>query len=120
MTSEAFDDIYDRINELIAREKNLRAELANVRYERARLKSQLNFSDLSKPKWVADLPREFWYPSFYTSKVINGLHPNLEYRNVPPDIEDWQRSSGAKEVIINLALGIGVVIIALQLFFFLL
>jgi hypothetical protein len=44
----------------------------------------------------------------------------LEYRNVPPDLEDWAKGGGVKEFIINTALGIGVVIIALQLFFFLL
>jgi len=120
MSTAVYDDIYDRINDLIDREKSLKAEIATVRNERARLKSQLNFSYASKPRWISELPKEFWYPSFYTSKLINDLYPSLEYRNVSPDLEDWAKGGGVKEFIINTALGIGVVIIALQLFFFLL
>jgi hypothetical protein len=120
MSAAVYDDIYDRLNALVEREKSLRSEISAVREERARLKSQLNFTDLSKPKWVAGMPEEFWYPSFYTSKVINDMSPNMDYRNTPPDIKDWVRGSGAKEFFINVALGIGVIIVALQVFFFLL
>jgi hypothetical protein len=120
MSEVVYDDIYDRLNELVEKEKRLRAEMAAVRDERARLKSQLNFHDLSKPAWVSELPEKFWYPSFYTSKVINDLHPNLDYNNVPPDLVDWAKRSGVREFIINTALGIGIAIVALQLFFFLL
>lgn len=120
MSTAVYDDIYDRLNELVEREKSLRSEISAVREERARLKSQLNFTDLSKPKWVAGMPEEFWYPSHYASKVLNDMSPNMEYNNTPPDITDWVRGSGVKEFFINVALGIGVIIVALQVFFFLL
>jgi len=120
MTEVIYDDIYDRINELVEREKNLRLEIKAIRDERAKLKSEIKFYDLSKPKWAADLPKEFWYPAFYTSKVINDLGPSMDYNNVPPDLTDWSKGSGLKEFLINLALGIGIAITALQLFFFLL
>lgn len=120
MTEVVYDDIYDRINELVEREKNLRLEIKAIRDERARLKSELNYFDLSKPKWAGDLPKEFWYPSFYTSKVINDLGPSADYKNVAPDLMDWSKGSGLKEFFINLALGLGIAITALNLFFFLL
>jgi hypothetical protein len=118
MNAAVYDDIYSRLDELVEREKDLRAEISEIQQERARLKSQLNFTDISKPRWVSELPKEFWYPSYYTSKVINDMAPNMEYKNTPPDILDWVRGSGAKEFFINAALGIGVAIIALQIFFF--
>ncbi len=120
MSTAVYDDIYDRLNELVERERSLRSEISAVREERARLKSQLNCTDLSQPRWVAGVPKEFWYPSYYTSKVINDMSPNMDYKNTPPDMTDWVRGSGAKEFFINAALGIGVIIVALQLFFFLL
>jgi hypothetical protein len=120
MSTGVYSDIYARLNELVEREKSLRSEISAVREERARLKSQLNCTYLSQPRWVSGMPKEFWYPSYYTSKVINDMSPNMDYRNTPPDMTDWARVSGAKEFFINIALGIGVIIIALQLFFFLL
>lgn len=120
MTEVVYDDVYDRINELVEREKNLRAEIKAIRDERARLKSETNFHDLSKPRWTSELPKEFWYPSFYTSKVINDLGPSADYNNVPPDLMDWSKGSGLKEFLINLAIGLGIAITALHLFFFLL
>lgn len=121
MTSSInYDDIYNRIDELVAREKQLRAEIAAIRLERTELKSQLNFSNLDNPRWASELPEEFWYPSYYASKVINDMAPNMDYKNTPPDIHDWIRNSSTKDIIINLALGIGIAIIAMQVFFFIL
>ncbi len=119
--SEAFyNDVYSRLDALVEREKKLRADIAEVQNERARLKAELDFVDVSKPTWLSELPQEFWYPSYYTSKVVNDLYPNLEYKNTPPDLIDWAKGSGVKEFFVNLALGIGAAIIGLQLFFFLL
>jgi hypothetical protein len=118
MNAATYDDIYSTLDELVAREKNLRAEISEIQQERARLKSQLNFTDISKPSWISELPKEFWYPSYYTSKAINDMAPNMEYKNIPPDILDWVRGSGVKEFFINAALGIGVAIVALQILFF--
>jgi len=120
MNEAFYDNIYSQLDALVEREKKLRADIAEVRNERARLKAELNFVDVSQPTWLSELPQEFWYPSYYTSKVVNDLHPNLEHKNTPPDLIDWAKGSGIKEFIINVALGIGAAIIGLQLFFFLL
>ena len=120
MSEAVYDDIYDRIDALVEREKSLRLEIANIRAERSRLKSQLQFSDLANFKWISETPKEFWYPSYLTSKLVNNLRPNMEYRNTPPDLEDWQKGSGMREFFINTLLGIGIIVLALQVFFFLL
>lgn len=121
MSSTIHDDIYDRIDELSERERALRAELSEIRRQRAHLKSQCNYSFISeRPKWLSELPEEFWYPSHIASKVISDLSPNLQNRNVPPDLIDWQKASGLKEFLINIGLTLGVVIVALNLFVFLL
>lgn len=120
MSEFVYDDIYIRIDELAERERALRSELAEVRRQRAHLKSQCHYSFISeRPEWLSELPEEFWYPSHIASKVISDLSPNLRNRNVPPDLIDWQKSSGLKEFIVNLGLTLGTAIVALQLFFFL-
>lgn len=117
MSDAVVDDIYERISDLTNREKKLRLEIANIRHERAKLKAQCNFSYISKrPRWISELPEEFWYPCYYASKVISDLTPNLEHSNVPPDLIDWSRNSGLKEFMFNTALYIGIAIIAAQLF----
>lgn len=120
MDAAFYDDIYARLDALVEREKNLRADISEVQKERARLKSELNVFDVSRPGWLSELPQEFWYPSYYASKVINDARPNMDYKNTPPDLIDWAKGSGTTEFILNLALGIGVAIIGLHLFFFLL
>jgi hypothetical protein len=120
MEATFYDDIYSRLDALVEREKSLRASIAEVQKERDRLKSDLNIFDVSRPSWLSELPQEFWYPSYLTSKVINDARPNLEYKNTPPDLIDWAKGSGVTEFILNLAIGIGVAIVGLQLFFFLL
>lgn len=116
MNSAVIDDIYERINELTNREKTLRSEISNIRQERAKLKAQCSYSNLSRPQWISELPEEFWYPCYYTSKVISDLAPNVDNRNVPPDLIDWARSSGFKELVVNTLIYIGVAVIAAQLF----
>jgi hypothetical protein len=120
MSEAVYDNIHDRINELTNREKNLRSEISKIRQERSRLKSQCGYSFVSRPSWMSDLPEKFWYPCYYSSKVISELSPNLDNGNVPPDLIDWARNSGLKEFFINVAMYVGVAIITLQLFFFLL
>ena len=120
MSEFVYDDIYSRIDALAERERSLRAELHEIRQQRARLKSQCNYSFISeRPEWLSELPPEFWYPSHIASKVISDLSPNLRNRNVPPDLIDWQKDSGFKEFVVNLGLTLGTAIVALQLFFLL-
>ena len=114
--SAAVDDIYERINELNNRERKLRSEISNIRHERAKLKAQCNYSYLSRPRWISELPEEFWYPCYYASKVISDLAPNLDNNNVPPDLIDWSRNSGMKEIVVNTLLYIGIAIVVAQLF----
>lgn len=118
MHALTYDDIYGRITALVEREKTLKLELADIQEEKIRLRSQLNFSDGSQPRWLSELPPEFWYPSFYTAKLINTMAPNAGNNNVPPDIATWVQNNGFKEFLINTALGIGMVIVAMQIFFF--
>lgn len=120
MSEFVYSDIYSKIDELSERERILRAELHEVRQQRAHLKSQCNYSFISeRPEWISDLPQEFWYPSHVASKIISDLSPNLRNRNVPADLVDWQKTSGFKEFVVNLGLTLGTAIVALQLFFIL-
>jgi hypothetical protein len=122
MGAEAiYSDIYDRIAKLNSQEKELRDELVRIRTERENLKSQCNVSYLiSRPKWVADLPREFWYPAYTASSVLNDLNPNMEQRNIAPDLTDWQKTGGLKEFVFNIGVTVVIVYFALQLVFILL
>lgn len=121
MSEFFYDDIYDRIDSLAKRERELRSEIHSLRQERAKLKSQCNYTFINERlEFIKDLPEEFWYPSHITAKVISDLNPSLQNRNVPPDLADWQRTSGLKEFLVNIGLGIGMAIIGLQIFFFLL
>lgn len=116
-----YSDIYDRIDQLNKREKELRAEIADIRLKRESLKSQCNVSYLkARPKWIEDLPRTFWYPAYAANNVINDLTPNLEYRNVPPDMTDWQKTGGIKEMLLNLGITFAIIYVGLQILFVLL
>jgi hypothetical protein len=115
MSEAIFSDIYDRIDQLNRKEKELRAEMAEVRRERARLKAQCPLQYLSeRPSWLSNLPAEVWYPSYYANKILSDLNPSLEQRNVPPDLIDWSRTSGIKEFLINCGITAAVVILGLQ------
>ncbi len=120
MSEATYDNIHERINELTNRERSLRSEIFKIRQERSRLKSQFVYTSVSRPRWMSDIPEDFWQPCYRASKVISELSPNLDNGNVPPDLSDWSRKSGLKEFFINVAMYVGVAIIALQLFFFLL
>lgn len=121
MSDAIYSDLYDRIDQLNKREKELRAEIATVRRERGKLKAQSPMQYLSsRPDWVARLPSEVWYPSYYANKILSDLNPSLEQRNVPPDLIDWARTSGIKEFLINCGITAAVVILGLQLLFILL
>jgi hypothetical protein len=119
MSEAVYDNIYDRINQLTERERELRLEIASIRRERSKLKAQCGGPVcVSNPRFVSEIPKEFWYPCYYASKVISNLSPNLDNGNVPPDLIDWSQKSGIKELLVNTGMYIGIAIIALQLFFF--
>jgi hypothetical protein len=118
MSESVHASISDRINQLTERERKLRSEISSIRLERSRLKAQCGGPvNLARPRWVSELPEAFWYPCYYTSKVISNLSPNLDNGNVPPDLIDWSKNSGTREFLINIAMYVGVIIIALQVFF---
>lgn len=116
--AESFANIYDQIDQLNHKEKELRAEIAQVRRERTRLKAQCNLSYISgRPQWIEKLPQEAWFPSFYANKILSDLNPNVEHKNVPPDLIDWARTGGVKEFLVNLGITVAVVVLGLQLIF---
>lgn len=115
MSDSIVKEIYEKINELTNRERKLRAEIANIRYERARLKTQCGHNCMFRPLWISELPEKFWYPCYYTVKVISNLSPELNNHNVPPDLADWTKNSGIKEFMFNILLYVGMIFFILQL-----
>lgn len=118
MTSGGFySDIFERIEKLNSRERELRAEIAKIREARDDLKSQHYVSYLNlRPKWMDDLPKEFWYPAYKANKLIGDFNPNLTQENaVPPDLVDWQRTGGLKELFFNTVVFLSTVYVSLQI-----
>lgn len=118
MTSGGFySDIFERIEKLNSRERELRAEIAKIREARDDLKSQHYVSYLNlRPKWMGDLPKEFWYPAYKANKLIGDFNPNLTQENaVPPDLVDWQRTGGLKELFFNTVVFLSTVYVSLQI-----
>ena len=118
MTSGGFySDIFERIEKLNSRERELRAEIAKIREARDDLKSQHYVSYLNlRPKWMGDLPKAFWYPAYKANKLIGDFNPNLTQENaVPPDLVDWQRTGGLKELFFNTVVFLSTVYVSLQI-----
>jgi hypothetical protein len=116
-----FSDTYEQIELLNRREKQLLAEIADIRAQRAALKSKCNISYLNgRPAWLNDLPEESWIPLHTVNKMFTSLNPNVNNRNVAPDLVDWHKSGGVFEFILNAATTVAFVYIGLQLIFLIL
>lgn len=109
-------DLEIRIASLNKREKQLREEIATIRKERSALKSQLDMPDSDeRPKWLAELPKSFWYPTHVMSKLISSLNASVENKSSAPDLEDWQSTGGFKELMVNIIIGLGFALFVVKL-----
>lgn len=121
MDVENHASIHERIAQLTSRERELKSELAALRRQRASLKARSGEVYLTeRPQWISDLPQNFWLPTHAANKVLGGLNPNLENRNVTPDLIDWSKTSGIREFLVNIGITVAVVVVGLQLFFLIL
>lgn len=115
------DAIYEKITSLNAREAELRAEIASIRRERERLKANTNMLYLNKrPEWLADLPKEFWYPAYQAGKLIAGTTPVADSAYSPPDLADWKSRAGLVDFLLNVGITVVLVIATWQMIFILL
>jgi hypothetical protein len=113
---EVFSVADDQVGNLTKREKQLRKEISTIRKQREILKSLQPMAETGdRPEWISKLPKSFWYPTYCTNKFISTLNANAQLGNVPPDLEDWYKTSNVKEFAFNVTIFISFLYITSQI-----
>lgn len=120
MTDAAAERI-KQIKELVRKEKQLREDIAAVRRDRKKLRSDPDYpGNEARPTWLAKMPKEFWYPSHLMAKIISESTVGKDQAYIYPDLEDWAEHGTTWDAVINIGAFVCVVVTTLQIFFILL